>query len=156
MSSEYNAVPMESLFSTANNAHIDLRSSKAAQNMQNKAQQLIITHSKDWWSIISEFVLIGGSLAALGYMFKSLVSQQNDPEQNRKAIAEHCKRVLLKKMKKSGRQISAFNTNTYEDSLLDLIVLPVSIDVKFSDIGGLEHIKRDLTETVLVPLIYPQ
>ena len=152
---------MESLFTTANNAasnsHIDLRAtSKSAQNMQNKAQQLIITHSKDWWSIISEFVLIGGSLAALGYMFKSLISQQNDPEQNRKAIAEHCKRALLKKMNKSGRQISSFNTNTYEDSLLDLIVLPVSIEVKFSDIGGLEHIKRDLTETVLVPLIYPQ
>merc|ERR1719295_811905 len=157
-------VPMDTLFAGASSAskavknqHIDPRSAKTVQNnLQNKAQQLVITHSKDWWSIISEFVLIGGSLAALGYMFKSLISQQNDPEQNRKQIAEHVKQVLLKKMKKSGRKISSFNTNTYEDSLLDLIVLPSTINVKFSDIGGLEHIKRDLTETVLVPLIYPE
>jgi len=155
---------MDTLFAGASSAskavknqHIALRNGqRAQQSLQNSAQQLVITHSKDWWSIISEFVLIGGSLAALGYMFKSLIAQQNDPEGNKKAIAEHCKRVLLAKMQKSGRQISAFNTNTYEDSLLDMIVLPASIEVKFGDIGGLEHIKRDLTETVLVPLIYPQ
>ena len=168
-SAQANGVPIDTLFSTASttakgatnarNPHINLRSSSRQQQqaMSNATQQLVITHSKDWWSIISEFVLIGGSLAALGYMFKSLISSQNnDPEQNRKAIAEQCKRILLKKMKKSGRQIVSFNTNAYEDSLLDLIVLPSSINVKFSDIGGLEHIKRDLTETVLVPLIYPQ
>merc|ERR1719295_951725 len=157
-------VPMDTLFAGASSAskavknqHINLRNGqRAQQSLQNSAQQLVITHSKDWWSIISEFVLIGGSLAALGYMFKSLISQQNDPEQNRKQIAEHVKQVLLKKMKKSGRKISSFNTNTYEDSLLDLIVLPSTINVKFNDIGGLEHIKRDLTETVLVPLIYPE
>ena len=39
-------------------------------------------------------------------MFKSLIAQQNDPEDNRKAIAEHCKRVLLKKMQKSGDALS--------------------------------------------------
>lgn len=168
---QYNAAqsnqvpPVEALFSGAANASQSTpnvprqypRTTRNSRNaVQNSTQQLVITHSKDWWSIISEFVLIGGSLAALGYMFKSLISQQNDPEQNRKQIAEHVKQVLLKKMKKSGRKISSFNTNTYEDSLLDLIVLPSTINVKFCDIGGLEHIKRDLTETVLVPLIYPQ
>merc|ERR1719204_1983168 len=116
-------VPMDTLFAgaataskAAKNQHINLRNGqRAQQSLSNTAQQLVITHSKDWWSIISEFVLIGGSLAALGYMFKSLIAQQNDPEGNKKAIAEHCKRVLLKKMQKSGRQIRSFNTNTYED-----------------------------------------
>ena len=165
-SAQASGIPMDSLFQSAastakgaRNSHINLRSNRQQQQaaIQSATQQLVITHSKDWWSIISEFVLIGGSLAALGYMFKSLISQQqNDPEQNRKAIAEQCKKILLKKMKKSGRKIVTFNTNPYEDSLLDLIVLPSTINVKFDDIGGLEHIKRDLTETVLVPLIYPQ
>eukprot|EP01083_Nonionella_stella_P117657 350896_1 len=123
--SQYNAaqpagIPFESLFSgattskSANNTRntpINFRSSprNTSNSISSTTQQLVITHSKDWWSIISEFVLIGGSLAALGYMFKSLISQQNDPEQNRKAIAEHCKHVLLKKMKKSGRKITSFN-----------------------------------------------
>lgn len=140
-----------------NASQINLRASgNSRQAADRVTEQLLITHSKDWWSIISEFVLIGGSLVCLGYMFKQLMAQQADPEDKRKEIAEHCKRILLKKMQKSGRNLESFNTNSYEDSLLDLIVLPSSINIRFSDIGGLDHIKRDLTETVLVPLIYPQ
>ncbi|ETO12497.1 hypothetical protein RFI_24881 [Reticulomyxa filosa] len=48
-----------------------------------------------------------------------------------------------------------FGTSSYEDSLLDMIILPNQIEVQFNDIGGLDAVKSDLMETVLVPLMHP-
>lgn len=99
----------------------------------NAPQRIILTHSKDWWSIGSEFVLIGGSLAVLGYMFHQLFSKDNtSPEMAQKQVAEHMKAKLIARMKKSGRNIRSFTTNSYEDSLLDMIVLPQQIEVRFN------------------------
>lgn len=42
--------------------------------------------------------------------------------------------------------------NSYERSVLASVVLPQDIDVKFSDIGGLEEIIEELTESVIYPL----
>ena len=91
------------------------------------------------------------------FVFNQLISKDaNNPESTQKQVAEHMKQKLIERMRKSGRNITRFNTNSYEDSLLDMIVLPQQIEVRFNDIGGLDNIKRDLTETVLVPLMYPQ
>ncbi|ETO16155.1 40 kDa putative membrane-spanning ATPase [Reticulomyxa filosa] len=118
---------------------------------------LVITHSKDWWTFFSEVVLLGGSLAALGYMFSQLVKQAPDADGNlgRKKIAEHVKTAIIKRIEASGRKIRKFSTSTYEDALLDMIVLPNQIAVQFNDIGGLDSVKSDLMETVLVPLMHP-
>lgn len=119
------------------------------------ATNLVVTHTKDWWSIATEFLLIGGSLAALAYMLRQLMKQQ-DPENTQKQVAEHIKHKLIKAMKKYGRNVNMFATSPYEDTLLDMIILPEQIGVRFNDIGGLDSVKRDLTETVLVPLMCPQ
>jgi len=91
-------------------------------------------------------------------MFNKILLSQRDSidGQNDKKGAELIKTKIMERMKQNGRQINSFVTSNYEDNLLNMIVLPEQIEVKFCDIGGLNQTKRDLTETVLIPLVYPQ
>ncbi len=78
-------------------------------------QKLVVTHTKDWWSFASEFILIGGSLAALGYMFNQLLKHQN-PESANKRAAQNIKLDIVAKMKVKTLPPFEFNTKHHETS----------------------------------------
>ncbi|ETO25090.1 hypothetical protein RFI_12054 [Reticulomyxa filosa] len=67
---------------------------------------LVITHTKDWWSFMTEALLVGGSLAALGYMFSQLLkhSQDADGQLGRKKVAENIKAEIIKRIEVSKFQ----------------------------------------------------
>ena len=52
-----------------------------------------------------------------------------------------------------GRELPP--TNVHEEKLVADLVFPFQIDTSFSDIGGLEELKRSLYETVILPLQSP-
>lgn len=62
---------------------------------------------------------------------------------------------ILKKLQNSHASLRSLKLNEYEKLLLNNLVSPEDIAVKFSDIGGLEDIISDLQELVILPLTEP-
>merc|ERR1719183_2622673 len=72
------------------------------------------------------------------------------------SVSERVKKRILTSLRRSGRQLKMFTTNSYENSLLDSVTLPEHINVSFEDIGGLKKHKQAIVETLLFPLRNPQ
>eukprot|EP00479_Gromia_sphaerica_P006501 TRINITY_DN1863_c0_g1_i1.p1 TRINITY_DN1863_c0_g1~~TRINITY_DN1863_c0_g1_i1.p1 ORF type:complete len:104 (+),score=26.35 TRINITY_DN1863_c0_g1_i1:374-685(+) len=64
------------------------------------------------------------------------------------------KRQILEFLKERGRIVHPHHleTDTYEDMILSAISLPEELDVTFDDIGGLESLKQNVHDTLLLPL----
>merc|ERR1719336_1745917 len=79
-----------------------------------------------------------------------------DPDKTNQEIARRIKLRIIQSLRSSGRQIKDFQTNQYENCLLECVTLPNKIDVGFDDIGGLDETKKSLMETILLPLCCPE
>ncbi|SCU90701.1 LANO_0D09670g1_1 [Lachancea nothofagi CBS 11611] len=53
-------------------------------------------------------------------------------------------------------QLRDVRLSTYERTVLASVVLPQDIDVTFADVGGLEDMVEELTESVICPLTMPE
>ncbi|CDR37614.1 CYFA0S01e13344g1_1 [Cyberlindnera fabianii] len=105
------------------------------------------------FKVIADVALfIGASLSAY-YMMNQLLNQDGpsakSSETKKKANAS------LQKLQKLNPALK-LELNDYETAVLASVVTPFEIDVKFSDIGGLEGIIDELRESVLYPLTVPE
>ncbi|KAF5442682.1 hypothetical protein F2P56_035314 [Juglans regia] len=98
---------------------------------------------------LQELVLYAAS-AALSclVLFAGLRHLDPNREASKKAL-EHKKEIA----KRLGRPL--IHTNPYEDVIACDVINPDHIDVEFGSIGGLESIKQELFELVILPLRRP-
>ncbi|XP_041015870.1 outer mitochondrial transmembrane helix translocase [Juglans microcarpa x Juglans regia] len=98
---------------------------------------------------LQELVLYAAS-AALSCLVLFAGFRHLDPnrEASKKAL-EHKKEIA----KRLGRPL--IHTNPYEDVIACDVINPDHIDVEFGSIGGLESIKQELFELVILPLRRP-
>lgn len=61
---------------------------------------------------------------------------------------------LLESMKRNGRKMIK-TTNQYEERLLNEIIFPDQIGVSWNDVGGMEQLKEQIYETLVLPLQNP-
>jgi len=83
----------------------------------------------------------------IGAKMQSLISMYSKEDKQRK---EKAKDIALK----LNRQIVA--TNRYEDIIMQDITFPDEISTCFKDIGGLQKMKDEIYEMVILPLMHPE
>ncbi|KAG8381095.1 hypothetical protein BUALT_Bualt06G0086600 [Buddleja alternifolia] len=88
---------------------------------------------------------------ALGCLFLYVNRKVLEPFREASQKAEERKKEISKRF---GRPL--FKTNSYEDVIANDVVNPDDIDVKFESVGGLDAIKEELYELVILPLKRPE
>lgn len=96
---------------------------------------------------IVDVVLFAVSQAALYYTVRWVMDSMGPGE--RKEV----KAKSLKALEKLGHR--DLKLDEYEKQIASEVIHPDDIDVRFSDIGGLEPIISSLRESVIYPLVYP-
>ncbi|KAL8519567.1 hypothetical protein ACS0TY_010484 [Phlomoides rotata] len=100
--------------------------------------------------IVQELILYAAS-AALSCLVLFVGLKQLDPNRDAAKKALEQKKEIAKRL---GRPL--IQTNSYEDVVACDVVNPDHIDVKFDSIGGLDSIKQELYELVILPLRRPE
>lgn len=109
---------------------------------------------KDWTTFFMDFATALVPLAIAGYTINNIM-QRMDPDYNKKQNAAVLQKQLTARLRAVGRTLSA-PIDGYEQLILNDVILSNALNVTFSDIGGLEAIKQDLYETVILPLQSPE
>ncbi|GLJ20381.1 hypothetical protein SUGI_0370290 [Cryptomeria japonica] len=100
-------------------------------------------------SFVQELILYAIS-AAVSYLVFAAGLKHLDPNKEATKKAAERKKEIAKRL---GRPL--IQTDTYEDVIACDVVNPNDIDVTFDSIGGLENIKQELYEMVVLPLLRP-
>ncbi|KAG7662661.1 MSP1 [[Candida] subhashii] len=98
------------------------------------------------------FVLAGAGLSVY-YILNTIINDYLDSsksKQNEKQGAS-----VLKKLTVSNPHLKNITFTQYEKALLNSLVTPEEISIKFEDIGGLGNIIDELREAVILPLTEP-
>ncbi|KAL6508280.1 hypothetical protein OROHE_021822 [Orobanche hederae] len=99
---------------------------------------------------LQELILYAAS-AALSSLVLFVGLKHLDPNRDASKKALEHKKELAKRL---GRPV--IQTNSYEDVVACDVVNPDHIDVRFDSIGGLDAIKQELYELVILPLRRPE
>ena len=96
-------------FKKENNAvnAVPFRETEASKEFTEK---LLITHTKDWFHVLSEFVLIFGAVAALGYFYQHALKQFKNQDSKSKKNTLEFKRLIIRNLVENGRKITNFDT----------------------------------------------
>jgi len=85
-------------------------------------------------------------------MFRVMKNMDPTKEEDKNANESHA--ALVENMKRNGRKVMPA-TNQYEDRIISDIVFPDQISVSWDDVGGMDHLKEQIYETVVLPLQNP-
>lgn len=95
---------------------------------------------------IAQLIQLGLLSALLFYGMKWIIDNI-DPTKKRRQLAQKEAEELLKKI-----GVTDVKLTDYEMSLASTLIDPLSIPVKWSDIGGLDIVIKELKETVILPM----
>lgn len=103
--------------------------------------------------VLSDLFFLTGAGLLMYYLVTHLLEGDGPVgnKENRKKGAG-----IFRKLQNSHPALRNLKLNEYEKLLLNNLVSPDDIPVKFSDIGGLEDIISDLQELVILPLTEPE
>ena len=90
------------------------------------------------------------SQAAVYFGIRYIMSSM-DPTQKEKKEMKEKSVAIIEKLRLKGLKL-----NEYEKVIMSEVILPEDIHVSFGQVGGLEHIIEELTESVIYPLNHPQ
>ncbi|CUM64077.1 uncharacterized protein PRCAT00001666001 [Priceomyces carsonii] len=99
------------------------------------------------------FVLAGAGLS-MYYIVNSLLTDYIDSSVNSKE-KDKAGKGILKRIQCLDPSLKSISLNSYEKSLLNSLVMPEDISIKFEDIGGLQDIIDEIREAVILPLTEP-
>lgn len=89
------------------------------------------------------------------FLVLRLVKNMNmDPTKEEDKSASESHAALSENLRKNGRKPVPF-TNQYEDRIIADIVFPHQITVSWDDVGGMDQLKEQIYETVVLPLQNP-
>lgn len=100
-------------------------------------------------NLVQEIIILACSAAISGILLM-FTMRHLDPNRAQAKQAAQRKKEMARRL---GR---AIDTNIYEDIIANDVVNPNDISVTFDSIGGLDPIKRELHEIVILPLQRPE
>ena len=138
---------------------------------QSNAQQILVTLAVN---ALELGIVIAGSYYLSGWLSKKIQSQQLSRPSNEEA-RKRLERMLTERAEKEAldsgvydeeddeaRQIAvqrqlamALDLNEYETAIAEDVIDPTDIDVTFRDVGGIDPIKTELFDLVVLPLLRP-
>lgn len=142
-----------------------------AGKQQSNAQQILVTLAVN---ALELGIVIAGSYYLSGWLSKKIQSQQLSRPSNEEA-RKRLERMLTERAEKEAsdggvydeddeeaRQIAvqrqlamALDLNEYETAIAEDVIDPTDIDVTFRDVGGIDPIKTELFDLVVLPLLRP-
>lgn len=125
-------------------------SNQTAQSVTNAVSQEMVQDNETRRILIAKLISTGISLVAsvgISYVLVKIVSSMMDPTRKEKTAAKQKADLILKKLGVTGVQLSA-----YELCIAANLVDPVTMEISWDDIGGLEDIIEQIKETVIFPL----
>lgn len=140
-----------------------------AGKQQSNAQQILVTLAVN---ALELGIVIAGSYYLSGWLSKKIQSQQLSRPTNEEA-RKRLERMLMERAEKEScggeyedddeaRQIAvqrqlamALDLNEYETAIAEDVIDPTDIDVTFRDVGGIDPIKTELFDLVVLPLLRP-
>ena len=138
---------------------------------QSNAQQILVTLAVN---ALELGIVIAGSYYLSGWLSKKIQSQQLSRPSNEEA-RKRLERMLTERAEKEAldsgvydedddeaRQIAvqrqlamALDLNEYETAIAEDVIDPTDIDATFRDVGGIDPIKTELFDLVVLPLLRP-
>ena len=141
-----------------------------AGKQQSNAQQILVTLAVN---ALELGIVIAGSYYLSGWLSKKIQSQQLSRPSNEEA-RKRLERMLTERAEKEAdggvydeddeearavavqRQLAmALDLNEYETAIAEDVIDPTDIDVTFRDVGGIDPIKTELFDLVVLPLLRP-
>ncbi|KAJ1919108.1 mitochondrial dynamin GTPase Msp1 [Mycoemilia scoparia] len=99
--------------------------------------------------LLIDVALMVASQAAVYFGIRYIISSM-DPSNKEKRDMKEKSLAIIDKLRLKGLRL-----NEYEKVIMSEVILCEDIRVTFSQIGGLEHIIQELTESVIYPLNHP-
>lgn len=114
-------------------------------------KRMVERRSYYWTKILTEISVL--SVCGLGLMFMvdRMARSLTDREHNEKET-ENIRQHIANKLKRNGKLPKM---NHYENIILQDITFPDQISTTFKSIGGLEKLKQEIYEMVILPLMNP-
>lgn len=143
-----------------------------AGKQQSNAQQILLTLAVN---ALELGIVIAGSYYLSGWLSKKIQSQQLSRPSNEEA-RKRLEKMLTERAEKEAldggvydedddeamavavqRQLAmALDLNEYETAIAEDVIDPTDIDVTFRDVGGIDPIKTELFDLVVLPLLRPE
>ncbi|CUS22715.1 LAQU0S06e04390g1_1 [Lachancea quebecensis] len=102
---------------------------------------------------IADLSVFVGTGISLYYLITRLLNEaEGGPLSGKSKESRQKQSQTWEKLVAARPNLKTVTLNSYERSVLASVVLPQDIEVKFSDVGGLEDIIEELTESVIYPL----
>ncbi|EEH38673.1 ATPase family AAA domain-containing protein 1-B [Paracoccidioides lutzii Pb01] len=127
---------------------------------------------RKWQQLLQELIMIAGTSLSTYFVVRFLLSKvEFDPERQKHEEAKRKSAAILRRLNtpedsddespsRKGRprrqKKEDLVLSHYEQAIAMDVVAPEDIPVSFNDIGGLEDIIEELTESVIYPLTMPQ
>ena len=86
---------------------------------------------------------------------KIVQEQQETEEQTGKKFSKSSIDLAALRNKVRRQMVKSLDLNEYENSLADDVIDPSDIVTTFQDVGGIDHIKAELWDLVVLPIIRP-
>jgi len=109
--------------------------------------------TKPWRNFFMELAITCMPVVLSAFLMIRLLKKM-DPTKEEEKNADESYAALVANMKRNGRKPVPM-TNDYENRIIADIVFPDQISVSWNDIGGMEHLKEAIYETVVLPLQNP-
>ncbi|AMD22931.1 HHR162Wp [Eremothecium sinecaudum] len=105
---------------------------------------------------ITDWTVLIGTGISLYYLVNKLLTDEGGPISNPSKESREKQSIAWQRLLESNPKLANVHLSGYERNALSSVVGPHEIDVTFSDIGGLEDIIDELTESVIYPLTTPE
>jgi SpoVK/Ycf46/Vps4 family AAA+-type ATPase len=136
----------------------------ATQAAKKKAALSTVVHVKSWQPFAMELCVAAVPMLAASrlvkYMVENVLQHGGGMEDKKKQKrSDEAQRKLRKKLEQSGHAdpgAALADLNKWERRVLADVVFPCDIRTQLADIGGLAQLKRDIHETIVMPLLNPQ
>lgn len=94
---------------------------------------------------------------SLYYLVNKLLNEnETGPSSGKSKESREKQSLTWKRLIDNNENLTNIELNSYERTILANVVVPNDIDIKFSDIGGLDDIIEELIENVIYPLTTPE
>lgn len=106
---------------------------------------------------VTDLSVLVGTAISVYYLVNRLIAEtEGGPLSGNSKESKERQSLVWQRLCHVNPELEEVSLNSYERSVLASVITPQDIDVSFADIGGLEEIIEELTESVIYPLTSPE
>lgn len=106
---------------------------------------------------ITDLSVLFGTAISVYYLVNRLLAEaEGGPLSGNSKDSKERQSLVWQRLCAMNPELEEVSLNGYERSVLASVITPHDIDVSFEDIGGLEDVIEELTESVIYPLTSPE